>query len=463
MNRRTIKNTFTLEGIGLHTGRFSKLTFKPMEENKGVVFVKNFEGERVEIKAESNNILTTNRSTTIGYKGHKVITTEHLMSAVYALQIDDIYIEVDGDEIPILNGSADIFFDALKKSEIVEKDSERDYFVVDEIFKFKVEETDSEFICIPAEKFEARALVDFESDFVGTQFAEISDLSEFGSELSSCRTFGFFSEVESLLDQGLIQGGNLDNALVIADKMLSEEDIERFAAKLNIEKIDIEKEGIISTIPLKFSNEPARHKLLDFIGDISLLGVPIKGKIIAKRPGHRANMEFAKFLKKKYVLQRKLKGRPVYDPSTKPIFDTTQIMKFLPHRHPFLLVDKVIEMSDTHIVGVKNLTFNETFFQGHFPNNPVFPGVLQIEALAQTGGILAINLQENPNNWDTYFLKMNNVKFKSMAVPGDTLIMKLELLEPIRRGIVHMHGIAYTANRIVSEGDFLAKISEKQQ
>jgi UDP-3-O-[3-hydroxymyristoyl] N-acetylglucosamine deacetylase/3-hydroxyacyl-[acyl-carrier-protein] dehydratase len=256
----------------------------------------------------------------------------------------------------------------------------------------------------------------------------------------------------------LIKGGSLDNAIVIADKEITKQDIKRFEKKVNLDKINVKDKGILSARPLKYQNEPARHKLLDFIGDISLIGMPIKGRFIIKRPGHRANVEFGKFLRQHVLRKKKLKGKPIYDPNATPVFDTKDIIKILPHRYPFLLVDKIIEMSSTHIVGVKNLTFNEMLFQGHFPNNPVFPGVLQMEALAQTGGILALKLQEIEDGWDTYFLKMDAVKFKSMAVPGDTLILKMELLEPIRRGIVHMRGIIYVGNRIVSEGDLTAQI-----
>ncbi len=462
MNRKTIKTSFELEGIGLHTGKVSKLRFRPMEENKGIVFVKKNSDSEIEIKAEIKNVLTTNRSTTLAKNEHKVITTEHLLAALYALEIDDVYIDIEGDEIPILDGSSKLFCDAITKSGIVEKETEKEYFEISEIFEFKVEDTGTEYIAMPAEFFEVRALIDFKSPIVNKQFAEILDIREFCNEFASCRTFGFFSEVESLLEQGLIKGGNLDNAIVIADKVLTDEDISRFAKKLNIDKLNIDQEGILSSTPLKFPNEPARHKLLDFIGDISLLGMPIKGRIIAKRPGHKANIEFAKFLKQKAVRQRKLKGKPHYNPNDKPVFDTPQVMEFLPHRYPFLLVDKIIEMSDTHIVGVKNLTFNELLFQGHFPGNPVFPGVLQMEALAQTGGILALSLQDSPKGWNTYFLKMDNVKFKNMAVPGDTLVMKMELVEPIRRGLVRMKGTIYVGDKVISEGDLLAQISKSK-
>ncbi len=459
MSRKTITNPFTISGIGLHTGKYSTLNIKPMpEEHKGIVFIK----EGIEIKADVKNVVTTNRSTTLGKDDLQIKTTEHILAAIYALEIDDLYIEIEGEEIPILNGSSEPFCSALKKAGIIEKEGQREYFEVDEIIQFKVEETESEFILMPSDYFEARALIDFKSPVVNKQFAEILDLRTFCDEYAPCRTFGFFSEVESLLDQGLIKGGNLDNAIVIADKILSDEDLNRFAKKLNIEKINIEEEGIISTIPLKYPNEPARHKLLDFIGDISLLGMPIKGRIIAKRPGHKANIEFTKFLKQKSIKLRKLRGKPKYDPDKKPLLDTKEVMKLLPHRYPFLLVDKIVEMGENYIVGIKNLTFNELLFQGHFPGNPIFPGVLQMEALAQTGGILALKLQNNPTGWDTYFLKMNNVKFKNMAVPGDTLIMKMELVEPIRRGIVHMKGIIYVGDKVISEGDLVAQIVKQQ-
>lgn len=462
MNRKTIKTSFELEGIGLHTGTMSKLKFRPMKENKGIVFVKKDNNSEIEIKADLKNVLTTNRSTTLGKGDHKVITTEHLLAAIYALEIDDIYIDMDGDEIPILDGSSKLFCDAINKAGIEEKEKEKDYFEITEIFEFKVEETGSEYIAMPSEYFEVRALIDFKSPLVDKQFAEILDIRDFCTEFAPCRTFGFFSEVESLLDQGLIKGGNLNNALVIADKILTDEDVARFAKKLNIKELNNDQEGIFSSTPLLYPNEPARHKLLDFLGDVSLLGMPIKGRIIAKRPGHKANIEFAKFLKQKSIKQRKLKGKPNYDPNQKPIMDTVQVMEYLPHRYPFLLVDKIIEMTDTYIVGVKSLTFNELLFQGHFPGNPVFPGVLQMEALAQTGGILALSLQESPKGWNTYFLKMDNVKFKNMAVPGDTLVMKMELVEPIRRGLVRMKGTIYVGDKVISEGDLLAQISKSK-
>ena len=458
MNRKTIKNTFSLEGIGLHTGLNSKITLKPMEENNGVIFQKKVDGQLIDIKADTKNVTTTSRSTTIGVEGHEIKTIEHLMSAIYAIGVDDLYIEVEGEEIPILDGSAKIFYEQIIGAKVVEKDSDKEYFVVDDLFEFKNPETGSEYIALPSDKFEVSVLIDFKSKIVNKQFADMRNIEDFYDDFAQCRTFGFFSEIEQLLDQGLVKGGSLDNALVIADKELSDDDVKRFASKLNIKDINFKDKGFISARPMKFENEPARHKLLDFIGDISLIGMPMKGRFIIKRPGHKANVEFGKFLKQQILKQKKLKGKPNYDPNLPSILDIKQIAEMLPHRYPFLLVDKVIEITDNHIVGVKNLTFNEMLFQGHFPNNPIFPGVLQMEALAQTGGILALSLQEQKNGWDTYFLKMDNVKFKNMAIPGDTLIMKMELLEPIRRGIVHMKGTIYVGDKLISEGELTAQI-----
>ncbi len=458
MNRKTIKKQFTFNGIGLHTGKEAIVTVKPMEENHGIVFIKKTGGLDIELKADVKNVTTTIRSTTIGKDGHDIKTIEHLLAAVYALGIDDLYIEVEGEEIPILDGSSKFHCENLNNAEIVEKDGEKEFFVVDDLFEFKFPETGSEYIALPCDRFEVSALIDFKSPVVSKQFAEIREIETFCSEFAECRTFGFFTEIESLLDQGLIKGGSLDNAIVIADKEITKEDIKRFEKKVNLEKINVKDKGILSAKPLKFGNEPARHKLLDFIGDISLLGLPIKGRFIIKRPGHRANVEFGKFLRQQVMRQKRLKGKPIYDPNATPVLDTKDIIELLPHRYPFLLVDKIIELTDTYVVGVKNLTFNEMLFQGHFPNNPIFPGVLQMEALAQTGGILALKIQNLNEKCDTYFLKMDNVKFKSMAVPGDTLIMKMELLEPIRRGIVHMKGTIYVGDRIVSEGELTAQV-----
>ncbi|MEZ4906666.1 MAG: bifunctional UDP-3-O-[3-hydroxymyristoyl] N-acetylglucosamine deacetylase/3-hydroxyacyl-ACP dehydratase [Saprospiraceae bacterium] len=458
---KPLKTLFSLEGNGLHTGLHSKITLKPMNETSGIIFLKKVGNEFIEIKADSKNVTTTTRSTTIGVDGNEIKTIEHLMSAIYSIGIDDLYIEVEGEEIPILDGSGKIFYEELIKAGIENKDSEKEYFVIDELLEFKVPETGSEFIAMPSDKFEVSVLIDFNSKLINKQFAEMRDIGNFYDEFAQCRTFGFFSEIEQLLDQGLVKGGSLENALVIADKELSDEDIKRFAAKLNIKDIKLEENGFLSARPMRFENEPARHKLLDFVGDISLIGMPLKGKFIIKKPGHKANYEFGKFLKQIILKQKKLKGRPHYDPNQPSILDINEIAEILPHRYPFLLVDKVIEISDSHIVGIKNLTFNEMLFQGHFPNNPIFPGVLQIEALAQTGGLLALSLQEEKNGWDTYFLKIDNVKFKNMAIPGDTLVMKLELMDPIRRGIVHMKGTIFVGDKLISEGELTAQIVKR--
>jgi UDP-3-O-[3-hydroxymyristoyl] N-acetylglucosamine deacetylase/3-hydroxyacyl-[acyl-carrier-protein] dehydratase len=462
MNRKTIKNSFSLSGTGLHTGNESRITVLPMDEDKGIIFRKKNGDSVVEIKAEVQYISDTNRSTSLEKDGNRVITTEHLMAAIYALEIDDIYIDLEGDEIPILDGTSRKFCDSLINAQIIEKATSKEFFTVENAMEFIHEETGSEYIVMPGDKFEASVMIDFGSSHVGQQYAEIADLSRFCDDYSDCRTFGFFHEVESLIDRGLIKGASIANSILIADKPISDKDLERFGKKVNLSNIKANDQGIISSRPMKFPNEPARHKLLDLVGDIALLGVQVKGRIIAKRPGHRANIEFCKFLKQKMILQKKISNKPVYDPNKPPVVDIKEIMEILPHKYPFLLVDKIIEISDTHVVGIKNLTYNEQLFQGHFPGNPIFPGVLQMEALAQTGGVFVIKSTGDSGPYDTYFLKMDNVKFKSMAVPGDTLIMRMKLLQPIRRGIVCMKGEIYIGDRLVSEGDLTASIVKKQ-
>lgn len=461
MNQHTIKESVSIKGVGLHTGKEVNMTFRPAPVNHGYKFQRVDLEDKPILRAEVNQVTSTNRGTTISKGDLQVNTVEHVLSALLGLSIDNILVEIDGPEVPIMDGSASSFVKALESSGLEEQDAEREYFEVLEPISYIDPDTGSEIMALPSEDFQVTTLIDFNSEILGQQYASLHDINDFSKEIAPCRTFVFLHELNGLANQNLIKGGDLDNAIVIVDKLMNQAELDALAKKLDKPSIKVEKEGILNTTDLYFSNEPARHKLLDVIGDIALLGKPIKGKIVATKPGHTANVEFTKILKKKYTEQKKLKGKPKYDPNQAPVYDTMQVASMLPHRYPFLLVDKIIEVSDNHVVGVKNITFNEQLFQGHFPNNPIFPGVLQMEALAQTGGILALSKQEDPGNWDTYFLKIDNAKFKNMVVPGDTLILKMELMGPIRRGIVQMYGTAYVGNKIASEGELTAQIVKR--
>lgn len=461
MKQRTIERSVSLQGVGLHTGKDVQLTFHPAPENHGFKFQRiDLEGSPI-INADVSRVSSTQRGTVIKSGEAQVSTIEHVLSALSGLQIDNILIALNGPEVPIMDGSAAPFVETLLKAGIQEQSEEREYFEVEEPITYREEETGTELVALPADHFQITTMIDFNSKVLGQQYATLQDLGDFSEQIAPSRTFVFLHELEYLFDQNLIRGGDLDNAIVIADRPVDQKELDQLAQKLGKPSVTVDSEGILNTIDLHFRNEPARHKLLDVIGDISLLGKPIKGRILATKPGHRANIEFTKVLRKHYMEQRKLKGKPKYDPDADPLFDTVAISKWLPHRHPFLLIDKIIELSDTHVVGVKNVTFNEGFFQGHFPDNPVMPGVLQFEAMAQTGGILALSTVEDPGNWDTYFLKIDNGKFKHKVVPGDTLILKMELLAPIRRGIVQMQGTAYVGNKIVSEAELTAQIVKR--
>ncbi|MBP9743940.1 MAG: bifunctional UDP-3-O-[3-hydroxymyristoyl] N-acetylglucosamine deacetylase/3-hydroxyacyl-ACP dehydratase, partial [Saprospiraceae bacterium] len=404
----------------------------------------------------------TNRGTTIKSGEGQVSTVEHILSALAGLGIDNVLIEIDGPEVPIMDGSARPFTRAFQKAGIEPQSLDKDYLEITEAVSFKDELSGTELIAVPSDKFEVTAMIDFKSPFLGQQFASLSDLSEYETQIAPCRTFVFLREIEKLANENLIKGGDLNNAIVIVDRLMTQPELDDLATKLNKPSVKVEKEGILNTVELQFSNEAARHKILDIIGDLALVGKPIKAKILANKPGHTANVEFAKLLKKKYHELRKLKGKPIYNPDEPPLMDVQKIQSIMPHRHPFLLIDKIIELDDQHVVGIKNITFTEACFAGHFPDNPIFPGVLQIEALAQTGGILAISQQPDPGNWDTYFIKIDNTKFKHKVMPGDTLILKMELMSPIRRGIVQMMGTAYVGNKIVSEGELTAQIVRRE-
>lgn len=459
MNKKTLASKATLSGIGLHTGSDISITLLP-SDTAGYKFKRIDIVPEVIIQGDANHVSNTNRSTTLSAGDVSISTVEHLLSALHGMGVDQAIIEVNGPEIPILDGSSKLFVDAIKKAGIKELDEEKDYLIIDEPIFLK-DENGSEIIAVPADNFEASVIIDFHGSQISEQSASIEDLKNYELELSACRTFVFTNELRFLYDNGLIKGGDLNNAIVIAEPGLTQSSLDQLSEKFNLPKRQMSADGIINDNKLHFPNELARHKLLDLIGDLSLVGKPIKGKIIAVKPGHKINTDFAKLLKKKLNEQKKLKGKPHYDPDVPPIMDLVKIKSFLPHRYPFLLVDKIIELNQSFVVGVKNITFNESLFQGHFPDNPIFPGVLQMEALAQTGGILALSTVEVPDKWDTYFLKMENVKFKNKVVPGDTLILKMELLSPIRRGIVHMQGTAYVGNKIVSEGELTAQIIKR--
>ena len=461
MKQHTIKKEVSVQGIGLHTGREVTLTFKPAEVNHGIKFQRLDLEDKPLIPADVSRVISTLRGTSLKTGSAQVSTVEHALSALSGLQIDNVLVEIDGPEVPILDGSAAGFVKALFDAGIEAQEADREYFEVEEPICFRDEVTGTELIALPSDHFEVTTLIDFNSPVLGQQYATLEHLENYPSEIAPCRTFVFLHELERLFDQNLIKGGTLENAIVVVDRLMSQNELDQLADKLKRPSVKVDNEGILNTVKLHFKNEPARHKLLDVLGDIALLGRPIKGKIVATKPGHTANIEFTKLLKHQLQEQRKLRGKPKYDPDKEPIFDLVKIAQWLPHRAPFLLIDKIIELSDKHVVGVKNVTFNEYFFQGHFPNNPVMPGVLQIEAMAQTGGILALSTVEDPGNWDTYFLKIENAKFKQKIVPGDTILLKMELLAPIRRGICQMQATAYVGNRIVSEAELTAQIVKR--
>ncbi|MGB0807236.1 MAG: bifunctional UDP-3-O-[3-hydroxymyristoyl] N-acetylglucosamine deacetylase/3-hydroxyacyl-ACP dehydratase [Salibacteraceae bacterium] len=461
VNQKTLKAPFTLEGVGLHTGQMAKVTVKPAPVDTWFVFQRmDVEGSPT-IKADVSNVTTTTRSTTLEQNGTEVHTTEHILAALYGMDVDNAIIEIHGSELPILDGSSKQWVDEILRVGLEEQDAEREYFYLNEVMKFESEASGAEYLAVPDELYRVTVMVDYHSPLLGTQHASMYHINEFEKELAPCRTFVFLRELVALVDAGLVKGGDADNAIVMVDREISEEDKQKLSKAFNkpASMLESTNMGILNNLELRFQNEPARHKLLDLIGDFALTGMHIRAHILTARPGHTGNKDFAKELKKQMLKQRKQVN---FDLNKEAIFEIKDIENKLPHRYPMLLVDKIMELSDNHVVGVKNITRNEAVFNGHFPEEAVFPGVMIVEALAQCGGFLVLSSVPDPENYSTYFLKIDGVKFKKKVVPGDSLVLKMELIAPIRRGLANMKATAYVRNQVVAEGELLAQVSKNK-
>lgn len=461
--QRTILEPVAVSGTGLHTGQFVTVTFRPAPENHGYKFVRtDLEGAPV-IEADIDYVKDTERGTNLVKNGIRISTTEHLLAAAFGLGIDNLIIETTGVELPILDGSSKYWVETLDKAGVQEQDAERIYYELKENVSFRNPEKKVEIIAIPSADLRYSVMIDYASNVLDTQHAALDSVDQFRTEIANSRTFVFLHELEFLIKHDLIKGGDLNNAIVFVNRLISQEELDRLSAFFNKPRVEVLKEGILNNIELNFRNEPARHKLLDVVGDLALLGIRIRGHIIATRPGHASNVAFARVLRNHIRNEKKQAGVPHYDPNSAPLFDINAIKRLLPHRPPFLLVDKILEMDEEHVIGVKNVTMNEGFFVGHFPDEPVMPGVLQIEAMAQTGGILILSSVPDPENYLTFFMKIDNVRFRQKVVPGDTLIFRLRLLSPIRRGLCHMAGQAYVGDKVVMEAEMLAQIARKPE
>ena len=458
--QHTIGAQVSINGTGLHTGQMVNMTLKPSAPGFGIQFQRVDLPNQPVIKADCDLVTDTSRGTTLEQHGVKINTVEHLLAACVGMGVDNLLVEINAPEIPIMDGSSQPFIDIIEDATVTEQDATKVWYSLDENIYLYDEDKRVEMVALPALDYQITTLIDFNSPVLGTQHAGLKTIADFKTEIAPCRTFCFLHELEALLANDLVKGGDINNAIVIVDRVVNKDELDRLKVAFKRDHIEVKSEGYLNNLELRFPNEPARHKLLDVVGDLALIGYPIKARIIANRPGHSSNIAFAQKIKAYIKKNKHMKNVPIYNPLLPPVYDLSQIENTLPHRFPFLFVDKITELTSNHIIGIKNVTFNEWFFQGHFPNNPVMPGVLQIEALAQCGGILAINSMPD-GKYDTYFLKIDGAKFKQKVSPGDTMIMRLELVGPIRRGIVEMHGAVYVNGKVATEAMLTAQLVKR--